>query len=628
MIGGYKITALCLSRIHDTSSHAFVKSLNEQLTQNHERLFVYSICSDLYWKDQGTTGEASVFRLIDFTQIDSLIIMEEKIKDKAVTAYLAEQALQHQIPVVVINGAYPGCINLSFDFESGFREVVRHVIDAHHCKRPHFMAGYENNPFSDARMQVFKEVLAEHGMPCDESTISYGNFWSEPAQQATEVLLQREVIPDAIICANDIMGINVCFTLQSHGLRVPEDVIVTGFDGIYEIYSAVPKLTSSLCSYTDMAETTLALLTQAAAGEAVAGNYLVEPQLMRLESCGCEEPSEIPLEEYMNAMNEAFYRFQDENRILSTVTDSVQICENIQEAANKLNCHVIFDLCCILNPFCIDECKHVFDGKAKTDFDDMMYLFYNTDAPKPFVPHAFPRKQIIPDLGKHLAQPYPLLFNVLDSMDVVLGYVCFFFQDYSILSYGKMPHILGALSHALWGMKNFRHQRFLAEKVESLYKYDTLTGLYNRTGFSKAYDKLIGKYKDRACTLTIIFSDLDGLKYINDHFGHAAGDHAIHTVASAFIHACPETALCLRFGGDEMLAVIADLHEPDEIISQIDRYIEICNANADLPYQISASIGAYQTALTSSLDFEHLINKADELMYLKKSKKKHKQNRL
>ena len=628
MIGGYKITALCLSRMHDASNHAFVKSLNEHLTQNHERLFIYNICSDLYWKDQGIRGEASVFRLIDFAQIDNLIILEEKIKDKSVTAYLAEQARQHQVPAVVINGAYPGCINISFDFENGFREVVRHVFEMHHCQRPHFMAGYRDNPFSNARMQVFKEELAAHGMPFDDTMISYGDFWFEPAQHATKELLQRDVMPDAIICANDVMGINVCYMLQSHGFRVPEDIIVTGFDGIYEIYSAVPKLTSSLCSYTDMAETVLALLARAAAGEDVSGNYLVKPHLMRLESCGCEESSEIPLEEYMNTMNETFYRFQDEKRILSTVTDSVQICENIQEAANKLNRHVIFDLCCIINPFCIDETKHVFEGGEKTGFDDMMYLFYNTDAPKPFVPHAFPRKQIIPDLEKHLEKPYPLLFNVLDSMDVVLGYVCFFFEDYSILSYGKMPDILNALSHALWGMKNFRHQQFLAEKVESLYKYDTLTGLYNRTGFSKAYDKLIAKYKDQDCTLTIIFSDLDGLKYINDHFGHAAGDHAIHTVASAFIHACPETALCLRFGGDEMLAVIVDLHEPDAIIAKIDRYIETCNANADLPYQISASIGAYQTALTSSLDFEHLINKADELMYLEKSKKKHKQNRL
>lgn len=569
MIDGHRITALCISRVHDTSSHELIKSLNEIVTQKNGRLFVYNICSDLFWNDSGPTGEATIFTLIDFTQVDEIIIMEEKIKDCAVTKYLAEKAFAHKIPVVVVNGAYPGCINISFDFEEGFRRVVRHVIEEHHVKRPHFMAGFRDNPFSDARIKVFAEVLAENGLPFDESMLSYGDFWFGPAQRETELLLTR-TIPDAIICANDIMAINVCYVLQSHGIRVPEDVIVTGFDGIYEIFCSIPKLTSGLCSYPDLAAKTAALLAEAAAGKDVAGDYLVDTRLMLFDSCGCSGASDISLSVYINALNDTFYRFQDENRILSTVADSVQICETVEEAANRLDSHVIFDLCCVINPFCVDESSNLLHGTHEGNFDKTMYLFYDADAPKPFSPYSFPREQIIPTLKQHLDEKYPLLFNVLDSMDITLGYVCFFFHDYNIVDYGKIPQIITALSHAVWGMKNIRHQRYLLEKVESLYKYDTLTGLYNRTGFSKAYDKLLQKNRDRDCLLTIIFSDLDGLKYINDHFGHVAGDNAISTVASAFINVCPEKSICLRFGGDEMLAVIENLSAPQELIARIN----------------------------------------------------------
>ena len=63
--------------------------------------------------------------------------------------------------------------------------------------------------------------------------------------------------------------------------------------------------------------------------------------------------------------------------------------------------------------------------------------------------------------------------------------------------------------------------------------------------------------------------DLDGLKNINDTQGHLAGDRAIAAVAEALKSTCPEDAICVRFGGDEMLAFIMGDCECDSIIAEI-----------------------------------------------------------
>ena len=117
------------------------------------------------------------------------------------------------------------------NYNSGFEQMVRHVIEEHGVRRVNMLAGFEGNELSDARLQVFKKVLQENGIPVEEERIGYGQFWDTPAQQEMERFLQSELpMPEAIICANDAMALVACNVLEKAGYRVPEDVIVTKGD--------------------------------------------------------------------------------------------------------------------------------------------------------------------------------------------------------------------------------------------------------------------------------------------------------------------------------------------------------------------------------------------------------------
>ena len=113
--------------------------------------------------------------------------------------------------------------------------------------------------------------------------------------------------------------------------------------------------------------------------------------------------------------------------------------------------------------------------------------------------------------------------------------------------------------------------------------------------------------------LTVIMADLNHLKQINDTLGHEAGDTAIAAVGKALRAACPQNALCARFGGDEMLAFIPGSCEVESIIGKIDGILK--SESRDNGFDISVSCGSYSTVLSGRLDLEDAIRHADEVMY-------------
>lgn len=621
MIGSKKLVALCISRLNDYTCNEFIAALGKRLSEENCALFVYGTCTDLYWNTLDEQGEKTVFELIDYDRTDIMVFFDEKIKDKSVTRQLVKRSHEKNIPVIAIDGIYPGCTSVRFNYDSGFEKVVRHVIEDHKISDVHFMGGIEGNDFSEVRLDCFKKVLADNNIPFDESMVSYGQFWSEPARLAAEKLVAENRVPGALICANDVMAITAATVFKKHGIKSPGDVIITGFDGIEEIEFSVPKITSCKCSYTDMGRQTADIITDILSGKPAPREKIIEPRLILSESCGCDMTERVNVSEHLTRVNNYFYRYQEDDRALSRITAKMQICTNLTDASECLNKpEYIYDLHCILNLDTANESISPLTVPEGAPFSDKMCVFFDSAQPDSFKPYVFDRREIIPGLDDILDRGFPLIFCALNFINVPLGYACFHYRDYEVNNYCKIPQTVTALSNAIGGFRNIRHQQYLNVKLEDTYKLDALTGLYNRRGFMREYKRMLELMPKGSC-LTVILADLDGLKRINDNYGHREGDHAIHTVAQALKFACPE-GLCTRFGGDEMLGVIMGAHSEGELRKAVSNYLDSYNSRSDKPYTVSASVGIYITGSADDLDFEELIKKSDKLMYADKTAKK------
>lgn len=160
--------------------------------------------------------------------------------------------------------------------------------------------------------------------------------------------------------------------------------------------------------------------------------------------------------------------------------------------------------------------------------------------------------------------------------------------------------------------------------VEQLSVEDELTHLRNRRGFLSLAAHQIRYLRRQKRAFFIIYADLDGLKAINDEWGHNDGDVAIATAAVAIRKALRDTDIVARMGGDEFTALVCEANPPD--FSSIKRRIldSIAKEGSLLnrPWALSISIGSYQSSPGDENDLDRMLSLADADLYREKQRRK------
>ena len=616
MFHNHRMVALCTSRVYDTQIHSFIETLNEKLKTQNCSLLVYAINSDIYWEEEKISAETAVYDVIPYPYMDAIIIMDEKIKSHTVTNRIIRNAKAAEVPPIVLDGYYEGIPSIAFDFKTGFEAIVRHMFEEHHIRKPIMMAGIKDNPFSDERIEIFKMLCTEFQIPVTDDMIVYGEFWAEPCRKAMKEVLDRGMEFDSVICANDIMAINVCDLLSSAGIRVPEDVLVSGFDGSKEIYFTTPMISTADCDILLMANETADAVVRIINGEKFEGS-LITPKPVPNESCGCP-PVTISSHIMLNLFNNAFYRHQDDMRELYRIASDMTVSNSIDEMVlNLVHCDMQ-DVICVVSKSCFDLSENYFTGPFNEDWAEDLSVIYDSEyPPTQTVPFEKQKAKISFEdrLDEILSSGYPLIINALDYMNRPIGFVCYHFDDYVITNYSRTSGITSAIGLGVGGYVNQAYQKDLHYRMEEMYKRDALTGLYNRIAFQNIFKEIRNNRDNHNKPITVIMSDLDGLKYINDHFGHADGDNAIAMLAKALLGSCPFDAVCSRFGGDEVFCVIIGDCDPESIINKVNRILDDYNRSSGLSYSVTTSSGAYTTSFDDDYDILQALKVADEKMY-------------
>lgn len=168
-------------------------------------------------------------------------------------------------------------------------------------------------------------------------------------------------------------------------------------------------------------------------------------------------------------------------------------------------------------------------------------------------------------------------------------------------------------------INNVTEEELLRQELRKKSITDPLTGLYNRVYFEEFTN---WESTDLEFPITIISADCDGLKEINDKFGHLAGDQYICYARDALKKALPKRAILFRMGGDEFVAIVPNISKAQakELVDKIDKVIP-SYSNKD--YMLKLSVGCY-TLTSSKTSIENAIMLSDEDMY--RNKKEHRCN--
>ncbi|MGH2667897.1 MAG: diguanylate cyclase, partial [bacterium] len=160
-----------------------------------------------------------------------------------------------------------------------------------------------------------------------------------------------------------------------------------------------------------------------------------------------------------------------------------------------------------------------------------------------------------------------------------------------------------------------RHQ--LQRELVNLSLTDELTGLHNRRGFFTLAERQLKLSRRRGQGLVVVLADLDGLKLINDRFGHAEGDRALIATAQVLMATFRDVDIIARLGGDEFAIVVVDADEnlEDALRARLLRQIDARNTREDAGYTLSLSVGTARQPVRKPRTIDDLLARADEALY-------------
>ncbi|MCG2578058.1 GGDEF domain-containing protein [Dechloromonas sp. XY25] len=153
---------------------------------------------------------------------------------------------------------------------------------------------------------------------------------------------------------------------------------------------------------------------------------------------------------------------------------------------------------------------------------------------------------------------------------------------------------------------------------------DVLTGLLNRRGFYERAEQGLRLARRQGIECAVIYADLDGLKGINDKYGHVAGDACLRAAAQVFQDSFRESDVVARLGGDEFAAFSMDATNTEVIVARLVQKANESYELGELTHPVSFSIGVIGCDPASEQPLAEFLSMADQAMYEQKRKRRHK----
>lgn len=171
--------------------------------------------------------------------------------------------------------------------------------------------------------------------------------------------------------------------------------------------------------------------------------------------------------------------------------------------------------------------------------------------------------------------------------------------------------------------RDITKRKLLEDKLRSMTLCDELTGLYNRRGFNTLGEQQLKIASRIGRKVSLFFTDLDGMKMINDLYGHHEGDLALRDTALVLRRAFRDSDIVARIGGDEfvLLALETDENTSHALMRRLSERLDEFNTKTDRPYRLSMSVGVSRFDPDNPRSLDELMAEADSLMYTHKQGK-------
>lgn len=554
------------------------------------------------------------------------------------------------MPIVSIGCDLPGIPSVIVDCTQAYKSLINYLIDEQGCRKFGLMGVRNKSIEAQVRSENILNVLQERNISSDSVYRWSANFDFESAYAELEHYYKehKSLDFDVILCLNDEMLFATEAFCRNIGKRIPQDILVAGFDNIERDSFSQPSMTSIDQSILDQGyeavKTIKAILDTGKVPEMRCVESVVycrestnrNPDAKRIESdylrfdiTGTQVSSKYTATEWYL---KKFQLYQ----ITSFYTDMQMDITNT-ELRNRINgdfrsfgiksaAIVLYDKPVIQNvpfeQFVLPEKAYVFSA-----FDNE--LCYDSSKINKVV-RFNPNKEMIPE-GLIKKTCDGTFVRAIFHGEIQYGYFLFSPGEYDIAIYDMLSQIISSIIDTLVSYREVKKERTsLINRYSQLDKEacsDELTGLNNRRGLYNFGQALLDVGKAMEQTGLIIFGDMDGLKKINDTFGHAEGDRAIIAEAKILKNNFRSNDVIGRIGGDEFALVCPGLTIDvfEKIKAKVTEDCKEWSKDNNVDFELSISLGFTKYPSKKwGYQMKQLLAEADMLLYKEKREKRKK----
>ena len=457
-------------------------------------------------------GQTNIYDLILHGDFDGFIFEANIFCSERQRRAILDLLHRRDVPCVVVNYDQPYFPVVSADETILLYLSANHLINEHGCRKLYCIGGTKGHTPSEERINGFRRAMDEAGLPYDESCILYGNYWRDiPHRAALDIAEGRLEKPDGIVCGSDIMAVELCRTLADNGIKVPEDIKVTGCDG--SIISQTERVSLTTVAGQERINGFLAFRElMKILGRDISGGT-VSPELIIGESCGCGDKGAISRSSSLSDTREyagVILSILEQRRTSS----QGEIIRRMSECKDLYDVTGTFLGCCYMIPtgiraelcLCEDWQRDMKDPSVyrRGGLPDRMLLAMEACYEGGEQMKEFMTKDIFPSLTK----PHSPRLTVISSLHYkgqILGYVGF--------TYRKAVHIIldefymswcDAVSSGLNTVWNRMYKDYVNKRIESLSEFAPVLGIYNKRGLISKLMGMMSENSSAKLTLTLL----------------------------------------------------------------------------------------------------------------------------
>lgn len=614
-------------------TYAWVQGYRRYASQYHldTDLYVFQSFGNFNTDEGYNSGEYNITRLPDLRTFDGIILDLSNVSDASLKESFLARVRESGIPAISLLEDLPGLYYSGLDNLTDFSILVEHLITEHGCRKLNYVGGSPRNQENQKRLLAYRKTLEKHGILFEPERVIERSFEIKTGIRAFTEFQQKDLLPEAFVCASDNIAVGVCLAAREAGFSIPEDFLVTGFDNEDKASYCNPRITTADFSKTEIMYHAMELLVDIWNGQTDRRCTYTQAVHIFQESCRCM--SECPPDRGQYIIKRILSETRqsdmqnwmiDLNRFLLDCTSYTNLTSHMQMWLHE---HQFGNLYLLMNPDIfhlekVDILPEIPDDIYRcVGYPDKMTVVHPVSDTEAVMQLSITDGHLLPDITRTGDQNI-FVFAPLHFREREVGYVVLQNCDY-LLDHQFLFKMLNSFRTALESLYNKLVLCKKNKQLSQLYIHDSLTGLYNRMAYEKLALPLFQKYMQKKKHLGILFVDADHLKYINDNFGHDMGNLAIRSIASAIHKSCPVGSVCMRYGGDEFVCVIPDFDLPrmHQLEKTILHALEEISDVSRFPFPLEASIGSViaDDAVFSLNDY---INLADQKMYASKKARK------